>query len=502
MNKLHSTIDTLNEVLPEENSQDSLINMLRSGIESLDKSGKSRKKIKVRLNIFVHGTLASVSNGFSPKKVLQNIDMSGSWAENLVRNLCRKDLKIHFNNSLMYHEGLFRVQPGQEGDEKTEKEFGLFPILDAFKIAQKCTNEDTVELYYLFGWSGMLSQYERIKSALCFFNALRQEQESVNQALESFKSTQLETEVLTEIYAHSHGSNVSLLLGLVDSWVSGYDLWDVYACFDHHIIYEKQKKTLESILEKYCSGQDKKETKENSEFAMDKWLFKPKKSTLEKPLVSRLFMLAGPIQPENFPLGFCKTFSRVENWFSPTDNIQRLDQFSVPSRTCSRFVHPDLICSATESCKKMEKLQQDSQHRFFQREVLYKSSPIKEGPSHLEFWMVSFKKKDKPSIRPIPLLCLIPLLANSKSVVDKQDTSLFLNLNHIDCVGIECQTLYQNSFDGAAFVIPTELLQSLKKVIEEEKELLVSPTGDKNGSKLRNWLLNARIKLVETIATS
>ena len=274
----------LSEIVPSLNSKQN------------NKLSSCKGRDIIRMNIFVHG-----SYGF-PVAFL-----TGSFCEYLVRKLYREKYKNVYNKSLMFNEGFYKISQLSSKVQKTDSDkYALYPIFDAFDKVSSNVGDKNIpgkkinDFYYLFGWSGMLSQKARIEASFCLYNAIAQEKKQLTRETKGFKNKQ--PKVIIRVFTHSHGGNVALNLAAIESLSktkeAGIEKFD---CFGLSKTGKRVKANFLNSYEKLASSEE--EASKKAKFGMDKWLFKPK--CLENPLiVDELFMLAAPVQSGNGIFGF------------------------------------------------------------------------------------------------------------------------------------------------------------------------------------------------------
>lgn len=418
----------IDEILPD--AQEDLSAQLKN-IENID---------QIRVNVFIHGTyeLGTIPLNFFTS--FWDKDLRGTLHEKIVRDFMRKQVHSIYETSLMYHEGLYRVDVSGPADSVKEfDELALLPIIRSFDAVTKAQDEKLrpsqkiTDLNYLFGWSGLLNAGARREAGLCLFNAISSEKKKLADFIAKKKA---KTKIYVRFFCHSHGGNVALNCAWAQNFGRDVSVADFYKSFalDQFGI-EAESKFGQLIRQIPQNAQD---AVGKSPFGMDNWLFRPVSSENVEPLVDELYLVASPIQPETWPLIFSGTFQRVISLFSYGDNIQNLDMISTRNRASDRFladeiadkgnrlfskdglpkfVQINVILPPKKSTLQIEKPAIESDEidwlqdkiRSFVRENQF--IPEIKGPRHLEFWYISWHGiSDRLCIRPVPIVVFAPLI--------------------------------------------------------------------------------------------
>ena len=401
---------------------------------------RPKKFDKVRINVFVHGTYGSEVARHSLVKFYKD-NLSGSVYEKEVRTKLRVDMRAAYDRSLMYDEGFFSVDPEVINVEPELEEFAVLPLIKSFgKVSrysdQKADDGKKVkELFYVFGWSGLLSQRARREAGLALFNSISEEREKLKVFLKKKGSRAI---IENRVFAHSHGGNTTLNLAWVDALARGQSADNVYKLAPIISLegLAGQIKSEYSKLLENVAPDHKQAAAVKSPYTMDKWLYKPKSRKDDSPLVDQLYLMATPIQKETWPLIFSNTFDHVVSYFSEGDNIQKSDIFSTEFSS-ERSLGEEVVkgannlFSARDGSFKFTQIrvslptkeefenirielgEKKPGSRGVVRNILDKRNPFvnTDGPSHLEFWFIYWKGLSKRlCIRPMPIVVFAPLL--------------------------------------------------------------------------------------------
>lgn len=153
-------------------------------------------KPEIWMNVFVHGIM-SIKPHLSWSNFMNFFkdEVEGTHYEKTVE-LMRED-PFFFKNQAMQHIGLHQVDPCLiEGNSSASLAFVLDEIGKHYGIEHK-------NLYYTFGWSGILSAKARLKEARRFLILLERERHRLEK--EGFS-------VKIRLFGYSHGGNVNLNL--------------------------------------------------------------------------------------------------------------------------------------------------------------------------------------------------------------------------------------------------------------------------------------------------
>ena len=166
------------------------------------------------MNVFVHGTILRYVSLIAIFNLVKESVKNNNQEKGLKRIVSGyKDAyraASFYRLQPIYKQGLHSIKLGDEDIEAAQKQDSfylrklfacLFDDVSASIIKDKSIQQSR---YYTFGWSGELSGKERNKAASELYTSLVQEQ------------TRLQTEtnmpVELNVYSHSHGGNVVLLL--------------------------------------------------------------------------------------------------------------------------------------------------------------------------------------------------------------------------------------------------------------------------------------------------
>lgn len=163
-----------------------------------------------RIVLFVHGTFGSTLGLLDIPSVMKD-NLKGSLYTKTARSM-RKD-RFFFCTQPLLDRGLRSFVP-TSNRTSDDGGFAVYPIGSCFeKMAQHAWGDGEVRHYYVFGWSGLLSQSKRRQEALRLLNEL-------NEEVKKFKKRNITPKIT--IVSHSHGGNVVLNMGLLVAELSGH----------------------------------------------------------------------------------------------------------------------------------------------------------------------------------------------------------------------------------------------------------------------------------------
>lgn len=392
---------------------------------------------EIRVNVFIHGTYEVGTIPLNFFTSFWDKDLKGTVHEKIVRDFMRKQARSTYEISLMYYEGLYRVDVSGESDSlKKLEDLALLPIIKSFDAVGKDQdsklrpNEKIIDIDYLFGWSGLLNAQARREAGICLFNALSAEKEKIENFIAENKS---KTKIIVKLFCHSHGGGVALNSAWADAFSREDSAINFYNEFELGEFGQEAQSKFDDLIAKI--PENYVGTIGKSPYGMDNWLFKPRINKESEPLVDELFLVASPIQPETWPLIFSGTFTRVISFFSLGDNIQNLDMISTRNRASDRFISDGFVEKGNRLFSK------DEHPKFVQINVVLPSGkdcqvgknscqkkswlknkiskfvagsrfiPEIKGPRHLEFWYICWQGiSDRLCIRPAPIVVFATLI--------------------------------------------------------------------------------------------
>lgn len=160
-----------------------------------------------RMIVFVHGTILPIPSLHGVKKVAQHIAANGlESAESLYQQYLdgRRDKKGLYGYQPLGEKGLTEID--EVYSEQSGYTYASKLLRDIFMTNTACKKSSQESCScYVFGWDGRLEHANRVAWAKQLHQALSEEIKKVRQ-------TCVVHEIVIDIFAHSHGGNVALLL--------------------------------------------------------------------------------------------------------------------------------------------------------------------------------------------------------------------------------------------------------------------------------------------------
>lgn len=220
---------------------------LLGGIFYCGKNFKGNEVAKtVTVNVFIHGTRLSGFNFLSAKPIIKHEPVKEhSFYEHVVES-SRNDVRF-YDSQIMLEKGLVLVP--QEILEKCrqlklapgESRRAAIQVLNGYDML--LSKNDEKQLYYTFGWDGILSDKEREQESRILYDALI---DLRDQLLKQFP----ESTIKFILHGHSHGGNLILYLALHENMqkknlvvdkaiLYGTPIQPETACFCQHALFKK-----------------------------------------------------------------------------------------------------------------------------------------------------------------------------------------------------------------------------------------------------------------------
>ncbi len=384
---------------------------------TLDTGSKALPKLAIKpvceLNVFVHGSYGSAFALLSYFRVKKD-NLNNTAYLSLQRAMRETELVRYRRFS--GRAGFLEVTPGTSVVVNDPARY-VIGAYDAIRreVEPNNTHENR---YFLFGWSGLLSQRERRSEAICLYNELA--------ALAAEVEAQGKTPVIN-LYCHSHGCNVALNLALVDACL--FDVKSIPAGTEPEVIT-----CMGSLLAGGAVANLPALVGQQKAAAREKMYAKPK---LRLKNIDRLIMLCLPVQPETAPLVTSSLFGSVLQIYSDNDGILYRDAFSSKKLSTALFDpallqgHPSIKVirwmnnrMPVDFCQRCEdqKNKIDKKSRFSALKDLSPASMnrLKNGggnpdshheqdPTHADFWAVG-NLRQGAFFEQVPLFVFIPLM--------------------------------------------------------------------------------------------
>lgn len=260
------------------------------------------------MTVFVHGSFASLLGFLSFSDVMQD-KMSGTAYREVTKRMRMDD--YFFKAQPILQRGLIPVTPTLNLADTKNNKYAAYPLAKVYQTISN-TLETTPEkqLFYTFGWSGLISQASRRYEAIRLYNALQEE-------LDKLKAQGIAPKI--RLIAHSHGGNLCLNLAAVTKVLEAH-------AFDQKHIYATDPDEQESV-EQMAQMILRLTTFELAKMRPDQkaYDYVPLKHDL---VIDELIMYGVPIQQETESFCFAPTFKRVYHFYSAEDYVQRADWVS------------------------------------------------------------------------------------------------------------------------------------------------------------------------------
>ncbi len=270
------------------------------------------------ITVFVHGSFSSLLGFLSFQDVLHDT-VSGSMYRKITKKM-RND-PFFYTDQAILQRGLIPVDPTFDIHKVGNKKYVIFPLAKAYQKVQEAVSPGAEKNYfYVFGWSGLISQNSRRFEAIRLYNALHEE-------VERFRSRGINPKI--RLICHSHGGNVSLNLAAINKVLSMH-LWDDAKKLSQDPDENESLLKMREILKEVS-------TKEIAKTKVDQKIYDyvPEKADLT---IDELILFGNPMQPETEVFCFSGTFRKVYSFYSDEDFVQRFDWVSSKRPlSCQRF---------------------------------------------------------------------------------------------------------------------------------------------------------------------
>jgi hypothetical protein len=371
------------------------------------------KKAEHRIVVFIHGTVGSTFGLLDLPSVMRD-RLKGSIYTKTARSV-RKD-SFFFTGQPILERGFIKLDPSFNARDSLGF-YAAYPITKAYDtLAGHLSDTPEERHYYLFGWSGLLSQTKRRLEAVRLYNAL-------NEEVKKFKEQGVSPKVT--IVSHSHGGNVTLNLGVIqmmleqevlDERVRNVIPGEVFASWEEYLRELPSKEDCAHVR-----GQKIRDYRpEHREFMID-----------------RAILLGVPIQIETDFGVFSPIFDRVYNFYSLSDRVQtsdwvttsqygsaqRFDRLAqeldkdgigLPERLVQTSIMLNQELDGECRLKKLNADQGKEKTSLWWRLLVGDYSPSEgpsSGPTHKELWFLMFNNnKESYVLKPLPVVSFLPVL--------------------------------------------------------------------------------------------
>ncbi len=382
--------------------------------------------------VFVHGTFNFPLGMLNIYEVFQD-NLDGTLYSKLIKRI-RKD-PFFYQEQPIQGLGLIPIMPTLIHDN-SELKFAAYPIIKAYhEVLNSVVDESAHYSFYTFGWSGMLSQKQRRKAAVRFYNALVCEQKLLKAQYPNLK---------IRLITHSHGGNVCLNLALINEALrystlhSPQEINDAVR-LEHSTDQENALLDMVIYLQSLPSREDAATKKGQKKFD-----YCPAEPSL---YIDEFIGLGIPVQAETTHCFYNPTFGKCFHFYSDQDTIQGSDFVSTKRYVGSkRLDHAETKHTATvvqarimvdHDWRAHEESQAVDSYISWLWNLCSKSSSTsieKKDPSHKDLWFLGWNKdycQLNFPLHPLPVVIIVPwLVASLTHAADLNDADLNISLSN------------------------------------------------------------------------
>ena len=382
------------------------------------------------VNIFVHGSFGSLLGFLSFSDVLSD-KVSGTIYRDTTKKMRMDD--FFFKDQPILQRGLRRIQPTLEARETGFKSYAVYPISTAFlEIAKEYElglygrEFRTRQVFYSFGWSGLISQNSRRYEAIRLYNSLVAEIKKLKNEY-SYK-------LKIRLIAHSHGGNLCLNLAAIHKLLKTKHAFGEDTVFSADPDEQGSLVSMMTLLKGLT-------TKEIAATKVDQKMYDyfPESSDL---VIDQLVMLGTPIQPETESFSYSPFFKEVYNLYSDEDYVQRADWVSskkslssariakkptlqaVKSNDIATLYQGQIIIKSSTDIPAAKQAPsvpagEVEQMNIFQQLLAGKNIFVRKSadPTHKELWFLNWEKSTEGNsvlpCAPLPVVVFLPLILDA-----------------------------------------------------------------------------------------
>lgn len=383
---------------------------------------------EVWINIFVHGSFGTMLGMLSLPKIAKD-DVKGSWYHEIIKDM-RKDPK-HFTEQAILKKGLFKITPTLNPSDVNNQKLAVYPITKSFDEIIKKTNPNQINNYYVFGWTGLVSQKRRRLEAVRLYNEICEE-------IELYKNQGINPKI--RILTHSHGGNLCLNLAAVNHIIN--QPGTIIPTNKNTIVNNAIEELFKLI--KTLPNKDVAKLKNK----MKKFDYVPLNKDVK---IQELVLLGVPIQPETENFCTYNFFEKIYNIYSTKDSIQQIDFISTKQGYSSQRISPEITKSQNKilqarimidrSMKKEKQSIQDkplnNENQKEESESLltkvissakaYFADDLKD-PTHKDLWFATWGRENELYLSPLPIIVLIPLITKTLNRAQSSNNDYDINI--------------------------------------------------------------------------
>lgn len=380
---------------------------------------KKNNKPIAWMNVFIHGTVGTAFFILN-MSALSKDEIDNTNYKKMSKSL-RKNHSFYQDQPIL-GKGLVQITPSYEFEFSDNAMcYGAYPVLKAFDdVLVWKQGEVETQFYYLFGWSGYISQKKRRLEALRCYNQLVEEAQKLKKAGFIPK---------IRVLAHSHGGNVALnMAGFFHMLNPCEETQNLYKSFEMGPII---KDTFDGLLER-LPEQDivagRKNQKKYDHLPVVKNFF-----------IDELILLGTPIQEETSLFVMSPFFGDVYNFYSDGDMVQSVDFLSTVKKQSfqrmdgldtanKNFFQVKVTIVGLDGSNKNSNPKKTMPHptSWWQLLLGLKDTSRKTAdPTHKEFWfIVADDNTPFNFLRPVPLVCFYPIFRDLQKKASTKDCEL------------------------------------------------------------------------------
>lgn len=362
------------------------------------------------INIFIHGTL------FLTKK----------------NNVNKR--KSHYGHRIILGEGLTKIE---NPSKSLSTNLAAYPSIALFEKNNKKINPNDKNIYYLWGWNGILSNKARREESINLFCCLVK-------LINYYKKQGVNPKI--RLLAHSHGGNVCLGIGRVWKELTSkkQEKLDFYDSLD-----------LKTKIQKLSILSWKREIKRSS--LLNQTINNiGGKEKIKNIKIGELVLFGMPIIEENSMFSSLPLFKNILSFYSYSDATQGIDRISTRGRsTLQRLDDKDyqqhkfykyftqvrmiVVDEKDNIGSKLERIpEKGASLKTYSKKIISryftkieKKRAATLDPIHSDFWDMKIDKKNEfEFIRPMPIACFYPII---QSLINKA-LSKNINIKDFDCI--------------------------------------------------------------------
>lgn len=417
------------------------------------------------MTVFVHGSFATLLGLLSLPSVLSD-DISNSFYHQINKKM-RQD-NTFFAKQPILERGLIKIEPSFDIKTTNHKKLGAYPIINGYHTVNQIISPQETNLFYTFGWSGLVSQHRRRLESLRFYNSLTEELNTLHQKGIHPK---------IRIIAHSHGGNICINLAMIPLILAHYEHLSTDDYYSKHPeacdSFIKMKELIASLPNKEIAA---------TKTGQKKTDYQPIASNFH---IDELILLGTPIQIENQCFISSSLFTKIYSIYSEKDIIQELDWVSTKQRISNQRIAPSILeyaktnqayCSHIVQTKLMYE-RPHSQPNIKKNKPkptaastpsiiskIFRPKQLQKDPDHKELWFFNWdgpSNKTHSFLTPLPSVVILPFIMSGINLC-RHEADLDLNLR-TDGSDVIAQIYKHNGTEHEVSVMmPLEIINTMK----------------------------------------